>query len=115
MVREVAMNDVHCLKWDRCAQWLKPPLGNLGTFILIRLRVSSLAKGHAVWRNGGLAGDGTRSAAASGAWEKQEHGKDNHGRGRGGGDDDRRSLSFTAASSWAHKASRGSTDWAEFE
>ena len=64
-------------------------------------------------RFGGMAGGGTRSAAASGAWEKQEHGKDNHG--RGGGDDDRRSLSFTAAASWAHKASRGSTDWAVFE
>ena len=52
MVREVAVNEV-CLKWDVNAQWHKSPPGNLGTFILIRLRVSSLAKGHAVWRNGG--------------------------------------------------------------
>ena len=52
-------------------------------------------------RFGGMAGGGTRSAAASGAWEKQEHGKDNHGR-RGGGDDDQRSFSFTAASRRGH-------------
>ena len=71
MVREVAKKEM-CLKWGRSAQGQMSHPGNLGTFILIRLRVSSLAKGHAVWWNGGRRDEECRQRCMgkARAWER---------------------------------------------